>query len=246
MDPMNLGKLAECPVLILVGGLGTRLRPVHASGPKALVPVDGRPFLAYLLQHLATSGFRHITLCVGYGAEQVEQWLGNGSTLGLVVNYSSEAEPLGTAGALRLAYTRFIAGQRFFAMNGDSILQVPFQSMYGAHLERRPAGTIALAGVADTSRYGRVEVNDDGFVGGFREKSGEQMPGFINGGVYLFEPSIMDLVPAGRPVSLEHEILPMLDSQSLLAFKSNGYFIDIGVPEDLARAQTVLPEWIRS
>jgi D-glycero-alpha-D-manno-heptose 1-phosphate guanylyltransferase len=243
---MNLGTLAECPVLILAGGLGTRLRSGYAGGPKVLAPVEGRPFLSYLLQHLATSGFRHITLCVGYRAEQVEQWLGNGSTLGLVVTYSREEELMGTAGALRLAYTRFTAGQRIFAMNGDSILQVPFRSMYEAHLKRRPAGTIALVEVGDTSRYGRVEVNAEGFVSGFHEKNGEQTPGLINGGVYLFEPSIMDLVPAGRPVSLEREILPVLASQSLLAFKSYGYFIDIGVPEDLVRAQTVLPEWIRS
>ena len=243
---MNSGTLAECPVLILGGGLGTRLRPEYASGPKVLAPVNGRPFLSYLLQQLATAGFRQITLCVGYRAEQVEQWLGNGSTLGLVVNYSREEEPMGTAGALRLAYTRFTAGQRVFAMNGDSTLQVTFCSMYEAHMEHRPAGTIAVAEVADTSRYGTVEVKENGFVCGFREKSGQHSPGLINGGVYLFEPSIMDLIPAGRPVSLEHEILPVVVSQSLLAFKSCGYFIDIGVPEDLARAQTLLPEWIRS
>ncbi len=199
---MNPGILAECPVLILSGGLGTRLRPEYPSGPKVLAPVDGRPFLSYLLQQLATSGFRQITMCVGYRAEQVERWLGNGSTLGLVVNYSREEEPMGTAGALRLAYTRFMAGKRVFAMNGDSILQVPFRSMYEAHLKRKPLGTIALAQVGDASRYGRVEVNENGFVCGFREKSGEQKSGLINGGVYLFEPAIMDLVPAGRPVSL--------------------------------------------
>lgn len=242
---MNSEILANCPVLILSGGLGTRLRSKYASGPKVLAPVDGRPFLSYLLQQLANSGFRQITLCVGYRAEQVEQWLGNGRKLGLVVNYSREEEPMGTAGALRLAYTRFMAGQRVFAMNGDSILQVSFRSMYEAHLKRRPAGTIALAEVSDASRYGRVEVNEAGFVSAFREKSGEPSPGLINGGVYLFEPSMMDLVPAGRPVSLEREILPVLASQRLLAFKSYGYFIDIGVPEDLARARTVLPEWIR-
>ena len=243
---MIVGALAECPVLVLAGGLGTRLRPVYDGGPKVLVPVDGKPFLSYLLQKLATSGFRQVTLCVGYRSEQVEQWLGNGSTLGLAVNYSREEEPMGTAGALRLAYTRFTPGQRVFAMNGDSILQMSFQSMYEAHLERSPAGTIALVEVADTSRYGRVEVNENGFVGGFREKSGEQTPGLINGGIYLLEPSIMELVPAGRPVSLEREILPILASQSLLAFKSSGFFIDIGVPEDLARAQTILPEWTQS
>jgi NDP-sugar pyrophosphorylase family protein len=243
--PMSMGTFAECPVLILAGGLGTRLRPIYADGPKVLAPVGGRPFLSYLLQQLATEGFRQVTLCVGYRAEQVEQWLGSGGTLGLVVNYSREDEPMGTGGALRLAYTRYTAGQRFFAINGDSILQVPFQAMYEAHLKCGPAGTIAVGEVADASRYGRVELNDSGFVKGFGEKTGEQGPGLINGGVYLFEPSSMDLVPAGRPVSLEREILPLLVSESLLAFKTDGYFLDIGVPEDLARAQTVLANWIR-
>jgi NDP-sugar pyrophosphorylase family protein len=241
-----MGTLAECPVLILAGGLGTRLQPMYADGPKVLAPVGGRPFLSYLLQQLATAGFRQVTMCVGYRAEEIKRWLGSGGTLGLVVTYSFEEEPLGTGGGLRLAYTRYAAGQRFFAINGDSILQVPFQAMYEAHLKRRPSGTIALVEVADTSRYGRVELNESGFVKGFREKSGEQGPGFINGGVYLFEPSSMDLVPAGRSVSLEREILPLLVSGSLLAFKTDGYFIDIGVPEDLARAQTVLANLIRS
>ncbi len=246
MSRMNVGTLAECPVLILAGGLGTRLRPTYADGAKVLAPVRGKPFLLYLLQQLATAGFRQIILCVGYRAEEVEQWLGDGSTLGLVVNYSREDEPMGTAGALRLAYGRFMAGQRVFAMNGDSILQVPFRSMYEAHLKHGPAGTIALAEVADTSRYGTVDVDENGFVSRFREKSGEDRQGVINGGVYLFERSIMDLVPAGRPVSLEREILPIAVSLNLLAFKSCGYFIDIGVPADLVRAQAELPEWVRS
>ncbi len=98
-----------------------------------------------------------------------------------MVNYSREDEPMGTAGALRLAYRRFTVGQRVFAMNGDSILQVPFRSMYEAHLKHGPAGTIALAEVADTSRYGTVDVDENGFVSRFREKSGEERQGVING-----------------------------------------------------------------
>jgi len=243
---MKSATLADFPVLVLAGGLGTRLRAEFADGPKVLAPVGGRPFLSYLLQQLATSGFRQVTLSVGFRADQVEQWLGNGSTLGLSVSYSFEDKPMGTAGALRLAYERFCAGQRFFAVNGDSILQVPFDAMYNTHLDHKASATIALAEVTDTSRYGRVEVDENGFVRDFREKGGEHAPGLINGGVYLFEPSAVDLVPTGREVSLEREILPVLGSKGLHAFRSPGYFIDIGVPEDLARAQTLLPEWVGS
>jgi D-glycero-alpha-D-manno-heptose 1-phosphate guanylyltransferase len=242
MGMRNCKTLAECSVLILVGGFGIRLRSVFAEGPKVLAPVNGRPFLSYVLKLLAAGGFRRVVLCVGYRSEQIEQCLGDGSTLGLKVSYSREEEPIGTAGALRLAYTRYIAGERFFAMNGDSILQLPFHSMYQAHCKYKPEGTIALARVSDISRYGRVELNEKGYITGFREKSAEQTPGYINGGVYLFEPSVMDLVPFGRAVSLEREVLPVLASQSLLAFKSDGYFIDIGIPEDFARAQTELRE----
>jgi D-glycero-alpha-D-manno-heptose 1-phosphate guanylyltransferase len=243
---MKAGTLAQCPVLILAGGLGTRLRTKFADGPKVLAPVGGRPFLSYLLNHLVVSGFREIILCVGYRAEDVERWLGNGSALGLSVNYSREDEPMGTAGALRLAYQRFAEDKAFFAMNGDSILQVPFAAMYKAHLSRRPAATVALAEMTDTSRYGSVDVDENGFVSGFREKSGERVPGLINAGIYFFEPLVMNLVPPRRSVSLEREILPQLVSRGLLAFKSDGFFIDIGVPEDLARAQAALPEWVRS
>jgi D-glycero-alpha-D-manno-heptose 1-phosphate guanylyltransferase len=231
--------LAHCPALILVGGLGTRLRPVYADGPKALAPIRGKPFLAYLLKMLAENGLSRVVLCMGYRAGQIEQWLADQS-FGLHIHYSHEDEPMGTAGALGLAYSRYARGERMLAMNGDSILQLSLASMWNLHAARGAEATIALAYVPDTSRYGSVGVNEEGWVTAFSEKSTERKPGFINGGVYLFEPSVMDRVVKDCSVSLEREVLPTQLMRGLLGFKSDGYFIDIGVPQDLARAQSEL------
>jgi D-glycero-alpha-D-manno-heptose 1-phosphate guanylyltransferase len=236
----NANDLRACPVLVLVGGLGTRLRSAYADGPKALAPIEGKPFLAYLLKQLADGGLTRVVLCVGYRADQIEQWLGDGKRLGLDVRYSREDEPMGTAGALGLAYSRYARGERILAMNGDSILQLSLAAMWDAHTNRGAEATIALAHVPDTSRYGSVEVDEEGWVTSFHEKSGEPGPGFINGGVYLFEPFVMDTILDGQCRSLEREVLPAQLSRGLLAFKSEGYFIDIGIPQDLTRAQTEL------
>lgn len=228
--------------MILAGGLGTRLRPAYDDGPKVMAPVDGRPFLWYLLTLLAAAGFEQVILCVGYRHDEINQWLGDGSRFGLAVSYSHETEPLGTAGALRLAYSSYVSAPRFIAMNGDTLLQVDFTAMYKAHMRSGGLATMAVAAVSDTSRYGSVDIDEEGNVQQFREKSGEHVSGYINGGIYLFEDAVMDLVPPGRAVSLEREVLPLLRPQGLLAFPCEGYFIDIGVPEDLARAQTELKE----
>ncbi len=232
--------LADCPVFVLVGGFGLRLRSVYDEGPKAMAPVNGQPFLGYLLKSLALAGFREVILCAGYRSELIQQWLGNGSAFGLSVLYSQETEPMGTAGALRLAFSRFGSSRRFFAMNGDSIVQLDFQAMYSGHTNCGLLATMALVSVPDTSRYGTVEVDETGVVKSFQEKGGMHTAGYINGGVYLFEPAVIDLVAPDRAVSLEREILPALAPQKLRAFKSDGYFIDIGIPEDFARAQTEL------
>ncbi len=229
-------------MLILAGGLGTRLRSAYDDGPKVMAPVGGRPFLWYLLTSLASAGFEQVVLCVGYRHQQIHDWLGDGSQFGMAVRYSRETEPLGTAGALRLAYSRYVSAPRLVAMNGDSWLQADFGALYKAHMLSKGQATIAVAAVRDTSRYGRVEIDDEGNVQAFLEKSGEPIGGYINGGIYLFESTVMSLVPDGHAVSLEKEVLPRLQLRGLKAFPCPGYFIDIGIPEDLARAQTELKE----
>ena len=233
-------QLSDCRALVLVGGLGTRLRSVYAEGPKALAPVAGKPFLAYLLQALAAGGIERVVMCLGYRGEQIEQWLQEGNNFGLHVSYSREEEPMGTAGALGLAYLRFARGERVLAMNGDSIVKMSLPAMWDLHRRNSAMTTIALVRLDDTSRYGRVEVNEGEWVTSFREKNGERSAGFINGGVYLLEPSVMEEIVAKRAVSIEREVLPAQISRGLLAFKTDGYFIDIGVPGDFFRAQAEL------
>jgi D-glycero-alpha-D-manno-heptose 1-phosphate guanylyltransferase len=234
--------LSRIPAFVLVGGLGTRLRSAYNEGPKAMAPIAGKPFLAYLLSMLEAVGFRRVILCVGYGSQQIQAWLGDGRDLGLEISYSHETQPMGTAGALRLAHTRYAEGQSFFAMNGDSIADLDFQALLEAHRRHATPATVALVRVPDASRYGSIELGDGDRVKAFREKSSAHEPGYINAGVYLFTPQVMDLVAEGRQVSLEQEILPALASSGLVAFRYDGYFIDIGIPEDWTRAQTELPE----
>lgn len=229
-------EFSQCPALVLVGGMGTRLRPVYADGPKALAPIQGKPFLSYLLKMLADSGLSRVVLCMGYRSEQIERWLASES-FGLDIRCSQEHQPLGTAGALGLAYSRYAHGERVLAMNGDSILHMSLAAMWKMHTARETEASVALAHVPDTSRYGSVALNDEGWVTSFLEKRPEQTSGFINGGVYLFEPSVMDRVVRQHCISLEREVLPAQITHGLLGFKSDGYFIDIGVPQDLARAQ---------
>lgn len=233
-------RLSDCPALVLVGGMGTRLRSVYAQGPKALAPIAGKPFLAYLLKSLAAAGANHVVLCVGYGAEQIEECVKDGSKFGLRIRYSRETEPMGTAGALGLAYSRFARGKRVLAMNGDSIVQTSLPAMWDWHRKNAAAATIALVGLPDTARYGRVEVNEAGWITSFHEKNDQPAPGFISGGVYFFEARVMEDIVARGSVSLEREVLPAEIPRGLLAFKTSGYFIDIGVPEDYLRAQAEL------
>lgn len=205
-----------------------------------MVPIQGKPFLAYLLKMLAAAGMKRVVLCVGYLGSHIEWWLGNGEEFDLNIEYSPEEQPMGTAGALGLAYSRYARGKRVLAMNGDSLLQLSLATMWNLHTAREAEATIALTQVPDNSRYGGVNVNESGRVTAFREKGSETGPGWINGGVYLFEPSVMEMIVANRSVSLEKEVLPILVERGLLAFQTDGYFIDIGIPADLARAQVEL------
>jgi NDP-sugar pyrophosphorylase family protein len=239
-------RLSDCTALLLVGGLGTRLRSVYADGPKALAPVAGKPFLAYLLESLANVGIERVVLCVGYRAEQIERWLRDGDEFGLHISYSREEKPMGTAGALGLAYERFALAERVLAINGDSILQMSLPAMWDWHRKNESSATIALARLDDTSRYGQVELNPHGWVTSFHEKNGLQTPGLINGGVYLFEPAVMEEIVRQSAVSLERQVLPAQIARGLLAFKADGYFIDIGVPDDFLRAQSELVAALRA
>lgn len=221
--------------VILAGGLGTRLYPVLADRPKALAEVRGRPFLAYLLDQLASADARHVVLCTGHMGEQLRAAFGD-SYDGLKLVYSEEPSPRGTAGALRLALP-LVRSDPVLAMNGDSFLDLDLNAFWAWHCARNATATVALARVSDPARYGQVSVDAGGVVLSFREKRGESSPGWINAGMYLIARSLLRTIPANGAVSLESEMFPAWIGRGLYGYQSDGRFLDIGTPHAYAQAE---------
>jgi D-glycero-alpha-D-manno-heptose 1-phosphate guanylyltransferase len=220
--------------IVLAGGLGTRLRRVVDDVPKPMAPVLGRPFLAYVLDQLVDSGFHAVVLAAGYRHEVIRSYFGD-EYRGLALVWSVESKPLGTGGALQLAYDRAHSGD-VFVLNGDTYLELDYRAMLKAHLSAGAQLSVAICQVPDVARYGALEVSD-GIVRGFREK-GQSGPGWINGGTYVLGPALHDRLPKRGAFSFEQELLaPEVQSIRPLAFLTTGLFIDIGIPEDYARAQ---------
>jgi D-glycero-alpha-D-manno-heptose 1-phosphate guanylyltransferase len=226
-------------VIILAGGLGTRLRPVISDLPKPLAPVAGRPFLAWMLDAYARRGFRRAILATGYLGEKVEDAIGC-EWKGLEVLYSREDEPLGTGGALRLAAGRG-EGSWVYVANGDTYLDFEPRDLEATAKETSADVVVALAAVEDVARYGAVEVEDQRIVR-FREKGGEG-PGLINAGSYLLQRSVLEDARLSVPFSFEEGILtPMTLAGRVAYVDRTEHFIDIGVPADYSRAEIVFSD----
>lgn len=239
-DSDGLPMISDITCVILAGGLGTRLRSVVADVPKPLARVNGRPFLEYLIAQVRDAGCTDVILSVGYKAEAVESHFADGRDHGVRIRYVREAAPLGTAGALAEAEP-LIASDPFLVMNGDSYCSVNLEAMLERHRSGSHVATLAAVRVEDRSRYGSLTIGADGAVVGFNEKGQEQGPGLINGGVYfLARHSIFRRIPQQRPCSLEYDVFPTLLGTELSGFTSNGFFIDIGTPEEWQRAQGLL------
>jgi NDP-sugar pyrophosphorylase family protein len=224
--------------IVLAGGLGTRLRAAVPALPKPMAPVGGRPFLAFILDRLVEAGFETAILAVGYRSEAIQAHFGQ-RYRSLALHYSVEAEPLGTGGAIRLAWP--LAGAAdVFVINGDTYLEVDYRAMLDAHHAEQALLSMAICQVEDAARYGALEVRG-GRIGGFHEK-GRSGPGWINAGVYILARRLQSRFPSKAAFSFEQEML-VQDVQTLLpvAFITPGLFIDIGIPDDYARAQTLLP-----
>jgi len=220
--------------LVLAGGLGSRLAPVLAGRPKVLAEVGGRPFLAYLLDRLAADGVRDVVLCTGHLGDQVAAAIGHAHR-GLRITYSREPSPLGTAGALRHALP-LVADDDVLALNGDSVCRASVRTLWRRHREHRAAATLLLTRVADGSRFGRVEVDLAGRIRRFEEKRPGGGPALISAGVYVLSCRLLAAIPAERPVSLEHEVLPAWIGRGLFGHACRGPFLDIGTPEGFAAA----------
>lgn len=220
--------------VLLVGGLGTRLGDRTRDVPKPLLDVGGRPFLSWLIDDLRRHGIPEILLLAGYRGDRIIEALGAADDVRVLV----EPEPLGTGGALRFAADHL--DKRFFFLNGDSFFDINLWDLAEGATDGE--ATLAVRPVEDASRYGRV-VMDGARITGFAERSSVPGRGLINGGVGVFSRRIIDRIVPGRAVSIEAEVYPLVARASLLFGKAySSAFIDIGVPEDLERAQSFIPQ----
>ena len=228
--------LSHITAAILAGGLGTRLRPVVADRPKVLAEVGGRPFLFYLLDQLAAVRVRQVVLCTGYLGHQVRDKLGE--TYGpMELLYSQEPSPLGTGGALCFALP-LLESETVLVLNGDSFCEANLRAFCLVHRLRGARASLLLAEVTDTGRFGWVALDEEGRITGFREKGKATGGGWVNGGIYLINRALLETIPPQQTVSLEQDLFPAWVGRGLYGFRSQGRFIDIGIPESLAGAET--------
>ena len=224
--------------VVLAGGFGTRLQPLVRDVPKPMAEVAGRPFLCHVLDWLCGYGFTHVVLSTGYLHECVEDYFGD-NYRSMQISYARELEPLGTGGGIWYGMQQ-VSGEYAFVLNGDTLFRTNLDALESLAL-RKKAPVLALRRVEDVSRYGSVELAEDGRILRFVEKNAASGAGNINAGVYLLPKSLFAGFRVGERFSLEKDVLEKLVSkQPFYGYVSDGYFIDIGIPEDYMRAQKEL------
>ena len=225
--------------IVLVGGEGTRLRPLTATVPKPALTLVDRPFLAYMIEWLAGHGGTEVVLACGVLPDVLREALeGEEERAGVSISYVVEPERRGTAGAIRFAADELGArlDERFLALNGDVLTDLDLTGLLRAHGERQARATLGLHPVQDSSAYGLVHSDPEGAVLEFLEKTGEAVPGEINAGMYVLERSVLDLIPPGEEVSIERDVFPRLVGDGLHGLRLDGYWMDIGTPERYLQA----------
>jgi D-glycero-alpha-D-manno-heptose 1-phosphate guanylyltransferase len=223
--------------IILAGGFGTRLQEVVKDVPKPMAPINNIPFLDYLLKYLAHYGVKRVVLSVGYLSDKVIMHYGN-SFEGMEIVYSVEEEPLGTGGGIRLAMQQ-CQSYDVLVMNGDSFFKIDLVSFANRHSDYMADASLALREVPNASRYGTITLSEFAKISAFKEKSSHSKPGMINAGVYLLNhDTFIEETPAGKKFSIEKDFFEKkVDKINLHGFTYDGYFIDIGIPEDYKQAQ---------
>lgn len=219
--------------IVLVGGEGTRLRPLTNDVPKPALTLVDRPFLAYMVEWLAGHGVTEAVFACGFLPDVLREAVGEGEHAGVKLSYVAEPDRRGTGGAIRFAADSLgeRLDDRFLALNGDVLTDLDLTALQRTHEAHEGSATLALYPVEDSSAYGLVSCDEGGAVVDFLEKSGEAVPGEINAGAYVLERSVLDLIPPGREVSIEREVFPRLIGDGLGGLRLDGYWMDIGTPE---------------
>ena len=231
--------------IILAGGLGTRLRSVIPDLPKPLAPIEGKPFLEYLLNYWEAQGIKHFILSVGYKHNTIQEYFGT-KYKSADVSYAVEPEPLGTGGGLLLSVQKLKSNQPFISLNGDTFFAVNRRSLLKYHLEYKADMTLSLVEVSENNRFGRITQNEEGWITSIESTSHGSKNFLVNGGVYILAQNLLKTFKNRNSTnfSLEDELLPELfkDKKRVAGFLSKTTFIDIGVPQDYIRAAKILSQ----
>jgi NDP-sugar pyrophosphorylase family protein len=231
----RLGKAGTMmEALLLVGGLGSRLRSELGYLPKPMVDVGGRPFLERLLINLRSSNIRSVVLAVSYGRECIESHFRDGAALGLFIRYSREAEPLGTAGALRNALP-LLRSDQIVVVNGDSFVDVDYDDLLRFHRVHGKRLTIVAVHRSDCRDFGRLRISDNHITQFLEKDDSDHSAGYVNGGAYIFDRQLVESIRPGVVQSLETEVFPSLlaNGERIPIYCLDRYFMDLGTPERL-------------
>lgn len=227
--------------VILVGGQGTRLRPLTLSAPKPMLPTAGLPFLTHLLARIREAGIKHVVLGTSFKAEVFEEHFADGSDLGLEIEYVTETEPLGTGGGIRNVLPKLRA-ENVMVFNGDVLGGTDLGAVLDTHVRTEADVTLHLVRVGDPRAFGCVPTDADGRVTAFLEKTQDPPTDQINAGCYVFRREVIEAIPEGRPVSVEREVFPALltEGRKLFGHVDAAYWRDMGTPEDFVRGSADL------
>jgi D-glycero-alpha-D-manno-heptose 1-phosphate guanylyltransferase len=223
--------------IILAGGFGTRLQSVVNDVPKPMAPINQLPFLDYIFSYLKFYGIDHVVLSTGYLSEKIVNYYGN-QFQGIKISYTTEVDPLGTGGGIRLSMEKCLE-ENVLVLNGDSFFDVNLYTYGKLHADKLSDCSLALRKVENAARYGTIEYGLGNKVIAFKEKDEQNKPGLINGGVYILNRKVfLDMTESGKPFSIEKDFYEKRLSELMIyGYEYEGYFIDIGIPEDFKKAQ---------
>lgn len=225
--------LNNLDVVILCGGLGTRLQAVDADTPKVMMKFEDRPFLDIVIHHLKTQGLKRFILCTGHKSDWIEEYYKENDP-GVEIVYSWEEKRLGTGGAIKNAQ-KYVQSDPFFVLNGDCYCDVDFQAFYDFYKEKNNMAAIVASNVKESKDFGSLDMDDNDQIHAFLEKE-DRGEAYINAGRYCFSKAVFDLMPEEDNFSVEFDVFPKIVEKGLYGFKHKGEFFDIGTPERFEKA----------